>query len=210
MTCLKGGPPTRGAQARNRTADTGIFNPLLYQLSYLGGCSRGAEITLEPGTVKTARKTSAALNLAFFAACGLQCDRGVPTHVGRSIGSRPRGLPSPRGRGSPPRGPSQGGRVDGPRPADRLRRHLARRQRISHPRRIPPRSPPSPSSAPRISSKMRRAASHGHSPTARCHSARSVHVKPSGTSLPTASPSRSSTSRPTTLSSCAAPRSSPS
>ena len=26
----------RGAQGRNRTADTGIFNPLLYQLSYLG------------------------------------------------------------------------------------------------------------------------------------------------------------------------------
>jgi hypothetical protein len=25
-----------GAQERNRTADTGIFNPLLYQLSYLG------------------------------------------------------------------------------------------------------------------------------------------------------------------------------
>ena len=26
----------RSAQGRNRTADTGIFNPLLYQLSYLG------------------------------------------------------------------------------------------------------------------------------------------------------------------------------
>jgi hypothetical protein len=25
-----------GAQRRNRTTDTGIFNPLLYQLSYLG------------------------------------------------------------------------------------------------------------------------------------------------------------------------------
>jgi hypothetical protein len=25
-----------GAQGQNRTADTGIFNPLLYQLSYLG------------------------------------------------------------------------------------------------------------------------------------------------------------------------------
>ena len=24
------------AQGRNRTSDTGIFNPLLYQLSYLG------------------------------------------------------------------------------------------------------------------------------------------------------------------------------
>ena len=27
--------PTLGGQRRNRTADTGIFNPLLYQLSYL-------------------------------------------------------------------------------------------------------------------------------------------------------------------------------
>ena len=26
----------RGAQGRNRTTDTGIFNPLLYRLSYLG------------------------------------------------------------------------------------------------------------------------------------------------------------------------------
>ena len=25
-----------GAQGQNRTADTGIFSPLLYQLSYLG------------------------------------------------------------------------------------------------------------------------------------------------------------------------------
>ena len=31
-------PPEKkgGAQGRNRTADTGIFNPLLYRLSYLG------------------------------------------------------------------------------------------------------------------------------------------------------------------------------
>ena len=28
--------PKIGAQRRNRTADTGIFNPLLYRLSYLG------------------------------------------------------------------------------------------------------------------------------------------------------------------------------
>ncbi|CAE6961610.1 conserved protein of unknown function [Ectopseudomonas oleovorans] len=34
MSCIS------GAQGRNRTADTGIFNPLLYQLSYLG--QRGA------------------------------------------------------------------------------------------------------------------------------------------------------------------------
>jgi hypothetical protein len=30
------------AQGRNRTADTGIFNPLLYQLSYLGPVETGA------------------------------------------------------------------------------------------------------------------------------------------------------------------------
>ena len=28
--------PQRGAQGRNRTSDTRIFSPLLYQLSYLG------------------------------------------------------------------------------------------------------------------------------------------------------------------------------
>ncbi len=33
MTGIGGGG---GAQGRNRTTDTGIFNPLLYQLSYLG------------------------------------------------------------------------------------------------------------------------------------------------------------------------------
>ena len=31
----------RSAQGRNRTADTGIFNPLLYQLSYLGDMKTG-------------------------------------------------------------------------------------------------------------------------------------------------------------------------
>jgi hypothetical protein len=30
-----------GAQSRNRTSDTRIFNPLLYQLSYLGTVSKG-------------------------------------------------------------------------------------------------------------------------------------------------------------------------
>ena len=33
--CLRGFS-NNGAQRRNRTTDTGIFNPLLYQLSYLG------------------------------------------------------------------------------------------------------------------------------------------------------------------------------
>ena len=31
-----------GAWGRNRTSDTRIFNPLLYQLSYLADCGKGA------------------------------------------------------------------------------------------------------------------------------------------------------------------------
>ena len=37
-----------GAQGRNRTADTGIFSPLLYQLSYLGD-NPGIGGTARPG-----------------------------------------------------------------------------------------------------------------------------------------------------------------
>ena len=33
---LRAGLQNLGAQRRNRTTDTGIFNPLLYRLSYLG------------------------------------------------------------------------------------------------------------------------------------------------------------------------------
>ena len=33
--CLQHGPETNGGQGRNRTTDTRIFSPLLYQLSYL-------------------------------------------------------------------------------------------------------------------------------------------------------------------------------
>ena len=33
-----------GAQARNRTADTGIFSPLLYRLSYLGNPESTGEV----------------------------------------------------------------------------------------------------------------------------------------------------------------------
>jgi hypothetical protein len=33
---MSGGKGVNGAQGRNRTNDTRIFNPLLYQLSYLG------------------------------------------------------------------------------------------------------------------------------------------------------------------------------
>ena len=35
----KRGALDNGAQGRNRTADTGIFNPLLYQLSYLAAAN---------------------------------------------------------------------------------------------------------------------------------------------------------------------------
>ena len=38
---------TKNAQNRNRTSDTWIFSPLLYQLSYLGiGRIRNARITI--------------------------------------------------------------------------------------------------------------------------------------------------------------------
>jgi hypothetical protein len=45
---------TAGAQGRNRTADTRIFNPLLYRLSYLGGCGdvrRGRRTSSEGGKI---------------------------------------------------------------------------------------------------------------------------------------------------------------
>jgi hypothetical protein len=34
--------PASGAQGRNRTADTRIFSPLLYRLSYLGRVAAGS------------------------------------------------------------------------------------------------------------------------------------------------------------------------
>jgi hypothetical protein len=37
-----------GAQRRNRTTDTGIFNPLLYLLSYLGVLSGLKEARIKP------------------------------------------------------------------------------------------------------------------------------------------------------------------
>ena len=36
LTFTADATPSFGAQTRNRTKDTGIFSPLLYQLSYLG------------------------------------------------------------------------------------------------------------------------------------------------------------------------------
>ena len=43
-----------GAQGRNRTTDTRIFSPLLYQLSYLGFFPQGKR----PRGQKMARKTA--------------------------------------------------------------------------------------------------------------------------------------------------------
>ena len=44
-----------GAQGRNRTIDTRIFNPLLYQLSYLGAagceCNRWSRVLDRPRRV---------------------------------------------------------------------------------------------------------------------------------------------------------------
>ena len=40
--------PQRGAQGRNRTSDTGIFSPLLYQLSYRGEWRRGRDLNPRP------------------------------------------------------------------------------------------------------------------------------------------------------------------
>ena len=37
-----------GAQRRNRTADTGIFNPLLYRLSYLGKLAEPQVARIKP------------------------------------------------------------------------------------------------------------------------------------------------------------------
>ena len=50
-----------GAQRQNRTADTGIFNPLLYRLSYLGvvaGWRRGRIKTAELALVKAVNHAS--------------------------------------------------------------------------------------------------------------------------------------------------------
>src|SRR5687768_11964980 len=50
------------AQGRNRTADTGIFNPLLYQLSYLGeaGEASGSAFAVKglAGNLRVPRRTA--------------------------------------------------------------------------------------------------------------------------------------------------------
>ena len=44
-----------GAQNRNRTSDTGIFSPLLYQLSYLGKSQAGTGRLRPDGDAEGAR-----------------------------------------------------------------------------------------------------------------------------------------------------------
>ena len=47
-----GEPAFCSAQGRNRTTDTGIFNPLLYRLSYLGPTATGGVLRERPTEVK--------------------------------------------------------------------------------------------------------------------------------------------------------------
>ena len=54
MTC---GGKGAGAQGRNRTTDTRIFSPLLYQLSYLAARTEGPRIT--PVRVEPVKAASA-------------------------------------------------------------------------------------------------------------------------------------------------------
>ena len=59
--------PANGAQSRNRTSDTRIFSPLLYQLSYLGMvgtllCPLATRKGLEPSTSGVTGRRSNQLN----------------------------------------------------------------------------------------------------------------------------------------------------
>ena len=65
-----------GAQSRNRTSDTRIFNPLLYQLSYLGTVQG---MTLVGGRVIVQRAFAVQRVLADF--------RGFSAYCGRAGGS---------------------------------------------------------------------------------------------------------------------------
>lgn len=50
-----------GAQRQNRTADTGIFNPLLYRLSYLGvsqdAVEKPREARIKPARAALVKRT---------------------------------------------------------------------------------------------------------------------------------------------------------
>jgi hypothetical protein len=59
-----------GAQGRNRTTDTRIFSPLLYQLSYLGRPSAGAGRLYRKRCVPCPATPSFAASGAFLAELG--------------------------------------------------------------------------------------------------------------------------------------------
>ena len=54
--------PKTGAEGRDRTADTGFFRPVLYQLSYLGLGSPLAFPNLELGMTRISSKTGSKSN----------------------------------------------------------------------------------------------------------------------------------------------------
>ena len=55
--CVRYGPNGDGGQGRNRTTDTRIFSPLLYQLSYLAICEAPAAETGTQAAEKRANYT---------------------------------------------------------------------------------------------------------------------------------------------------------
>jgi hypothetical protein len=72
-----------GAQGRNRTSDTRIFNPLLYQLSYLGpGGSRSCATPRSAGLIE-ARSRPVQRQLASFAQALFESRRRLPATLHR-------------------------------------------------------------------------------------------------------------------------------
>src|SRR4029077_10390760 len=59
-----------GAQGRNRTTDTRIFSPLLYQLSYLGLRQRGGASDRPPRSVRVILNAARRVQLAQAATVG--------------------------------------------------------------------------------------------------------------------------------------------
>jgi hypothetical protein len=60
------------AQRQNRTADTRIFNPLLYRLSYLGGwvgCTQAADFSWDYGRVASSRTSARRLSIGIARVC---------------------------------------------------------------------------------------------------------------------------------------------
>ena len=56
-----------GGQGRNRTNDTRIFNPLLYQLSYLAAVGKGRVLEPRPGGASSARTAKSLIPCGPFA-----------------------------------------------------------------------------------------------------------------------------------------------